>query len=91
MADEVPDRTTIWTFREQLKHAGVVRELFDMFNAELDKQGIIAREGSIIDASFVEVPRQRNSRDENKDIKEGKIPERWEKEEKKSFRSQKDT
>jgi IS5 family transposase len=91
MADDVPDRTTIWTFREQLKHAGVVKELFDMFNIELDKQGIIAHEGSIIDASFVEVPKQRNNRDENKSIKEGEIPESWLKEEKKSFRSQKDT
>ena len=32
-------------------------------------------EGRIVDASFVEVPRQRNSRDDNKTIKEGGIPE----------------
>ena len=31
--------------------------------------------GSIIDASIVEVPKQRNSRDTNKKIKEGEIPE----------------
>jgi hypothetical protein len=37
------------------------------------------------------VPRQRNSRKENKTIKEGGIPEEWEKEENKNKRRQKDT
>jgi len=45
---------------------------------ELDKLGLIVNEGKIIDASFVETPRQRNSREENKQIKEGVIPERIE-------------
>jgi len=31
----------------------------------------------LIDASFVDVPKQRNSRDENKTIKSGQIPEHW--------------
>jgi IS5 family transposase len=35
----------------------------------------------------VDAPRQRNSREENKEIKEGKVPEEWEKEKKR----QKDT
>jgi transposase, IS5 family len=30
-----------------------------------------------VDASFVEVPRQRNTREENAKIKEGQIPEEW--------------
>jgi len=45
---------------------------------ELDKLGLIVNEGKIIDASFVETPHQRNSREENKQIKEGVIPERIE-------------
>lgn len=40
----------------------------------LSSNGIIAKEGSIVDASFVDVPRQRNKRDENADIKQGAIP-----------------
>ncbi len=35
----------------------------------------MVNEGKIIDASFVEVPRQRNSKEKNEQIKEGKIPE----------------
>lgn len=33
--------------------------------------------GKIIDATIVEVPIQRNSRDDNKEIKEGNIPDDW--------------
>jgi len=31
----------------------------------------------IVDASFVEVPRQRNSRDENDQLKKDQTPESW--------------
>jgi hypothetical protein len=41
---------------------------------------IITYSGSIIDATFVEAPRQRNSREENQEIKEGKVPAEWEQE-----------
>ncbi len=61
--DEVPDHNTIWGFREALTNEGIVEKLFDQFNAELEKENLIANKGSIIDASFVEVPRQRNKKD----------------------------
>ena len=56
----------------------------------MGKLGVITREGSLIDASFVDVPRQRNSREENKEIKEGKIPEEWKKPENTAKLRQKD-
>ena len=43
-----------------------------MFNCE---QGFSARKGQIVDASIVPVPKQRNSREENKRIKQREIPE----------------
>jgi len=75
IADDVPDSRTVWNFREQLTDTGVVEELFSLFNKELEKLNLIVNEGKIIDASFVEVPRQRNSREENRQIKSGEIPE----------------
>ena len=39
--------------------------------------GYVARAGQMIDATFVEVPRQRNSREENAQIKAGEVPEAW--------------
>jgi hypothetical protein len=42
----------------------------------LDVTGVFANEGKMVEASFVKVPRQRNTREENKHIKEtGTAPE----------------
>ena len=54
---------------------GLVEELFALFLKELEALNLIVNEGKIIDASFVEVPRQRNHREENAQIKSGEIPE----------------
>lgn len=78
LKDNVPDEKTIWLFREALTQSGAIKRLFNKFNRHLDKMGLIAHRGSIVDASFVEVPRQRNTRDENEDIRNGEIPEDWE-------------
>ncbi len=51
--------------------------LFKQFNRYLGQQGYVARKGQIIDATIVPVPRQRNSRDENRTIKSGETPEDW--------------
>lgn len=75
--DKVPDEKTIWDFRDKLITKGLEKELFEKFSSLLESNGLIAHEGKIIDASFVEAPRQRNSREDNKDIKQGKIPNEW--------------
>ena len=91
LGDMVPDAKTIWLFRDTLVRAGVMKELFDCFTDQLDKRGVISHKGTIVDATFVEAPRQRNTREENQLIKEGKIPEDW-KEPKKVYKlRQKDT
>ena len=88
LGDKVPDAKTIWLYREMLKNSGKSKELFDMFAALMEQVGVITREGSIVDASFVDVPKQRNNRDENKKIKEGDGEELWQDNENK--RCQKD-
>jgi len=74
IADEIPDSKTVWVFREQLTELEIVDKLFDLFLKELEKLNLVVNEGKIVDASFVEVPKQRNSRAENQEIKEGKTP-----------------
>src|ERR1035437_3169405 len=81
-ADPVPDQNTIREFREKLTRAELFSELFAAFNARLTQQGFLTRKGQIIDASFVEVPRQRNRREENAAIKSGEVPAGWEQDEK---------
>jgi hypothetical protein len=74
LGDKVPNEKTIWLFKENISKSGLSQKLFNIFTDTLEYNGIIAKEGSIVDASFVEVPRQRNTRDENSDIKQGAIP-----------------
>ena len=76
LGEKSPDSKTLWLFKEMLGIGGT-RELFDMFNQKLHDLDIVKREGSLIDASFVSAPRQRNSRDDNKTIKSGEIPQDW--------------
>lgn len=75
--DRVPDAKTIWLFREQLTKANAIKALFYEFDAQLHAKGLVARKGQIVDASFVEAPRQRNTRDENDTIKKGEVPEKF--------------
>ena len=77
-SDKVPDSKTFWHFREKLIERDVIMSLFTTFNETLDASGVFANEGKMVDASFVEAPRQRNSREENKHIKEtGTAPKEW--------------
>jgi len=75
--DDVPDARTIWAFREQLIAAGAVEKLFEKFDAMLNSAGFAASGGQIVDATFVEVPRQRNPRDDNATLKKGETPADW--------------
>lgn len=74
IGDKIPDEKTLWHFKEQLTKKDLSQDLFNLFTKQLINNDIIMKEGSIIDASFVDVPRQRNNKDDNKDIKKGAIP-----------------
>ena len=75
--DKVPDEKTVWDFRERMLNEDLDRELFEVFRDLLEENNLIAHEGKLVDASFVEAPRQRNSREENKQIKSGETPKDW--------------
>ena len=61
LQDRTPDATTVWQYRERL----IVEELFDRFDSFLRARGYEAKGGQIVDASIVEVPRQRNRKEED--------------------------
>ena len=75
--DKVPDEKTVWAFRENLTNTGLVQVLFNQFVGYLESKGLIFNEGQLIDASFTVAPRQRNTREENKKIKNGEGSELW--------------
>jgi IS5 family transposase len=77
LAERVPDARTIWLFREKLTKAGAIEGLFARFDQALRASGFIAMSGQIVDATLVSAPKQRNTEDEKKAIKAGRIPEEW--------------
>ena len=88
--DGIPDGTTLWLFREKLAKAGLIDKLFERFGRHLEAKGYIARGGQMVDATIVPVPRQRNSREENEQVKAGTTPEDWKKRPSKNRQKDKD-
>ena len=77
LSDGIPDSKTIWNFRNQLARGEMVKVLFKKLDKQLHKKRVIIKSGKMIDASIVEVPIQRNSREENKDLKNDHTPDDW--------------
>jgi IS5 family transposase len=76
-SSSIPDAKTLWLFHERLVQAGVADVIFNNFSRQLLNAGYWARGGQLVDATLIPAPIQRNSRDDNKRIKQGDIPEDW--------------
>ena len=59
-ADDIPDARTIWKFRERLGAKGT-KELFELFYSKMAQQGLKCSQGKLVDATFQEAPRQKNT------------------------------
>lgn len=88
LSSDVPDAKTVWAFADALAQAGLAEQLFERFNTILQVVGVQMKSGQLIDASFIEVPKQRNTREENEIIKQDAVPLDWQDEPHK--RAQKD-
>ncbi|MDR6714293.1 IS5 family transposase [Pseudomonas hunanensis] len=73
----MPDRNTIWNFRERLVQAKVEHLIFDEVQRQLQLNGFNAREGQIIDASIVRAPTQHNTAEEQEVVKQRAAPVEW--------------
>ena len=74
---KVPDANTVWLFRERMRALNLEKVLFDRFHEQLARHGYVAHAGQMIDATFVEAPKQRNPREENTIIKADAVPVGW--------------
>jgi len=52
-AKHAPNRNSFWQFLESLKDLKLTEALFNEFNRQLDRAGLIARKGQLIVGSFV--------------------------------------
>ncbi len=74
---KVPDAKTVWVYRKRLRERGLVDKLFSELLIQIDAAGFSVRKGQIVDAAIAPVPRRRNTREENRQIKDGGSPEAW--------------
>ena len=77
LEDSVPDATTVWLFHNQLQKPELVAVLFEQFERYLQQSGYPAKDGQIVDATLIPVPKQRNDKAANRTHKQGQIPEAW--------------
>ena len=61
-AAKVPDKTTLCKFRSMMASEGLEREIFEDLAAQLQAEGLMMREGSVVDATFVESPSSTKNR-----------------------------
>jgi len=54
--DRLPDETTTLKFRHFLERHGLGKALFKEVNNHLEKNGLMLREGSIVDATIISAP-----------------------------------
>jgi len=77
LSDDIPDYSKIWQFKNRLINENAIEKLFKIFDDFLVHKNVISKKGVMVDASFVDVPRQRNSKDENAILKKNAVPIDW--------------
>ena len=77
LGDRVPDEKTIWLYEDKLSKSETGKQLFDLFFAAIADKGYVTRTGSIVDASFIEAPKRKNTKEQREMLKEGIVPDEW--------------
>jgi IS5 family transposase len=77
--DVVPDETTILHFRHLLEKHELSRKIFEKTRWYLTEKGLLLREGTIVDATIINVPSSTKNRDNTRDkeMKQTKKGNQW--------------
>lgn len=63
----IPDETTILNFRHLLEKNKLGENVFKVINKHLDRQGVVLKEGTIVDATIIEAPTSTKNKDGQRD------------------------
>jgi IS5 family transposase len=66
-AEGVPDATTLLKFRRLLETHDLCRGLFTAINADLTAQGLLLREGTLVDATLIAAPSSTKNQEKQRD------------------------
>jgi IS5 family transposase len=77
--DAIPDETTILKFRRFLEQHGLAAKILDAVNAHLGQQGLLLRQGTIVDATIIQAPSSTKNRDKQRDpdMRQTKKGQQW--------------
>ena len=75
--ERIPDEKTIWLYEDMMSKSDVSKELFDRFFETIAQEGYVTRTGSIVDATFVEAPKRKNTKEQREKLKASEVPEEW--------------
>jgi len=65
--ESAPDATTLLKFRRLLEERGLTKRLFEAINAHLAEQGLMLREGTVVDATIIAAPPSTKNQDRARD------------------------
>lgn len=77
-ATDIPSPKTLWKYRNLFSRLGIFEQLFQLHLEQIRSfYPDLGKLAQIVDSSFVEAPRQRNTRQENRRIAAGQGPQLW--------------
>ena len=65
--EEAPDSTTVLKFRRLLENNKLTHAIFEQVNAHLSQQGLMMREGTMVDATIINAPPSTKNADKARD------------------------
>jgi IS5 family transposase len=51
--EAVPDHSTLWRFRDELRRLGLMAAVFGEVNRQLEKKGLVVKAGTLVDATLI--------------------------------------
>lgn len=66
-SEAVPDATTLLKFRRLLETHDLCAVLFETINTHLEREGMMMREGTLVDATIINAPSSTKNRDRKRD------------------------
>jgi IS5 family transposase len=67
LLEAIPDETTILNFRHLLERHGLAARMLEAVNGHLARQGLLLRQGTIMDATIIDAPSSTKNREGKRD------------------------
>ncbi len=77
--DAIPDESTLLKFRRFLEQHGLAVKILEAVNAHLSGQGLLLRQGTIVDATIIQAPSSTKNADKQRDpdMRQTKKGQQW--------------